>query len=252
VGHGLTFHDVVPLEARDGSGFRGSGPDRYKVDPTRFAACLDAIAAARVRPGLLDTDAAVALTFDDGGISAVETTAPLLEARGILGYFLVVTDRIGTSGFLDADACRRLAAAGHVVGSHGVTHRPLTRLRESEVLDEWRRSREALEDVLGAAVTTASVPRGYYDDRIGRLAAAAGYATLFTSEPWLRPRRSGSLVSVGRFSIIESTSPSEAAALARGSRLLVARRAAGWEARKIAKRALGPGYDRLRARQLAR
>jgi peptidoglycan/xylan/chitin deacetylase (PgdA/CDA1 family) len=239
---GLTFHDVVAPDRRSESGFQGVGPDHYKVAPERFVAHLGALPAGAD---------GIELTFDDGGASAL-ATAELLESRDRRGRFFVVADRIGTEGFLDEDGCRELLARGHVIGSHGLTHRALTPLSDREVEDEWRLSRERLESVLGAEVTTASVPRGFYDRRIGRLAAAAGYRELYTSEPWLRPRRLGTLTVVGRFSVTEDTSPERVAALASFAPRAIATTAVGWHARKAAKRVLGPAYERVRARGLSR
>jgi hypothetical protein len=41
----LMYHDVVPREEVDRSGFRGSTAARYKLGPSRFEDHLDALAA---------------------------------------------------------------------------------------------------------------------------------------------------------------------------------------------------------------
>jgi peptidoglycan/xylan/chitin deacetylase (PgdA/CDA1 family) len=238
----LIYHDVVAPETAAASGFAGPGPDRYKLTPPLFAAHVEALLAAGVP---------VDLTFDDGGRSAADTIAPLLERHGLRGRFFVVTDRIGTDGFVEAAALLRLHDAGHVVGSHSATHRVLTGLDDDELEGEWRESREALAEILGAPPGEASVPRGYYDRRIAQAAAVAGYRTLFTSEPWTRPRTVDGLEVRGRFAVTRGTSPERAVALARGRVRTRAGVAAPWYARKAAKRALGPAYERLRVRILA-
>ena len=63
----------------------------------------------------------VALTFDDGGASALDI-AGMLERRGWRGHFFVTTSRIGEPGFVGPDAVRELAERGHDVGSHSHTH----------------------------------------------------------------------------------------------------------------------------------
>lgn len=235
----LIYHDVAPPADRGGTGFTGPGPDRYKVAPDRFLAHLDAAPDAQ-------------LTFDDGGASALVATAPLLEGRGRHGTFFVVTDRIGSDGFLDEDGVRELRERGHVVGSHGRTHRALTRLGDDELAAELRESKARLEEILGEEVTAIAAPGGFYDARIARAAEAAGYTDVFTSEPWASTRRVGRVQVHPRFSIVEDTPVDVVAALARRDRRAMLQARAGWEARKLARRIAGPAYERLRERVLSR
>jgi peptidoglycan/xylan/chitin deacetylase (PgdA/CDA1 family) len=250
----LMYHDVVAGDPA-ASGFQGAGPDHYKVPTGRFAEHLDAIAASGVQPSLVSGGvhgSELLLTFDDGGRSAVTETAPLLEGRGWRGHFFMTTERLGTAGFLTYDEILALHEAGHVVGSHGRTHRPYTGLDDDEVLREWVESKAELEDVLGASVTVASVPTGRYTARVGRLAAHAGYEHVFTCEPWLEPRRLASALVYGRFSVFAGTSAERVAALCALSRPTLLWMSGGWYARKAAKAVLGPVYDPLRSRVLAR
>jgi peptidoglycan/xylan/chitin deacetylase (PgdA/CDA1 family) len=194
----------------------------------------------------------VLLTFDDGGRSALSETAPMLERRGWRGHFFVTTDRIGASGFLERDDIISLHEAGHVVGSHACTHRPLPPLDDADLRREWSESKAILEDLLGAPVTVASVPTGRYSRRVGLAAAEAGYEHLFTIEPWLEPRPLGSLLQHGRFSVYARTSERRITALCSLSRPTLLWMSGGWYARKAAKAVLGPVYDPLRRRVLAR
>lgn len=225
----LTYHDVTDAPAS--SGFQGPGPDRYKVVPRRFEAQVAALKGLDVH-----------LTFDDGGASAIDA-ARILERHGLSGSFFVVTSVIGTPGFLDADAIRELRAHGHRIGSHSHTHAFLTALSDDEVTQEWSESKAILEEILGEEIVSASVPRGAYAGRIGRLAP---FAQLYTSEPWLRPR--GHVY--GRFAVTATTPDAEVVALARRSSRVIARRWAGWYVRRGAKAALGGRYEALRRRAL--
>jgi peptidoglycan/xylan/chitin deacetylase (PgdA/CDA1 family) len=250
----LAYHDVAAAQARDATGFRGSGPDRYKLAPEQFAAHLATLEGLGVTPATAPqfADRAVALTFDDGGASATEVVAPLLAERGWHGHFFVTTGRIGSSGFVTAEQIADLYRAGNVVGSHSHTHRILTRLADEEIADEWRRSKKTLEDILGVEVDTLSVPTGYYGERIGRIAAELGFRHLFTSEPWVRPRRLRDALVYGRFAVISTTSSAHVAELCRLSRRAMWRDAGSWYARKVAKTALGDRYAALRRTLLAR
>ncbi len=250
----LMYHDVIAGDPAS-SGFQGGGPDHYKILADRFESHLDAIASSDLEPGLLGDpsgDAGLLLTFDDGGSAAATETAPLLERRGWRGHFFVTTDKIGEPAFLGRDQIVALHEAGHLIGSHAHTHRALTRLGDEEVLREWAESRTLLEDLLGARVTVASVPTGRYTARIGRLAARAGYLHVFTCEPWLEPRRLDSAIVHGRFAVYAGTSAGRIAALCALSRPTLWWMGGTWYARKGTKLLLGPVYDPLRARILAR
>ncbi len=251
---GLMYHDVVAGDP-SASGFRGAGPDHFKVERGRFESHMDAIAASDLMPQVVGErpgEPGVLLTFDDGGRSAALDTAPILEGRGWRGHFFVTTDLIGTDGFLDRHEILALHAAGHVVGSHACSHRRLTRLDDADVLREWSESRAVLEELLGDRVAVASVPTGYYSERVGRLAAEAGYEHVFTCEPWLEPKRVGRALVHGRFPVYAGTSADRVRAYCAFSRPTLWWVGGGWYVRKAAKAVLGPVYESLRGRVLAR
>jgi len=62
--------------------------------------------------------------------------------------------------YLDAAAVARLAAAGHVVGSHGHTHRPLSRLSPEERRADLARNLACLGRLSGRPVEWLSYPWG--------------------------------------------------------------------------------------------
>jgi peptidoglycan/xylan/chitin deacetylase (PgdA/CDA1 family) len=251
---GLIYHDVSDGAAAPASGFTDPSGLRYLLTRERFERHLDAIEACGVAPALVGTaaDPQLLLTFDDGGVSAATTIAPLLESRGWRGHFFVVTGRVGTPGFLGADAVRELHAAGHVVGSHTHTHPDLARLGPAAADDEWRRSRAGLEDLLCAPVTTAAVPGGSYTRETAELAFSAGYQQLFTSDPTLTPRPLAGGVLHGRFSIVDGTPAAHVGALCRLERRALLRDQAAWRGRRAARQLLGPSYARIRTAILER
>lgn len=247
---GLEYHDVIAGDDFDASGFPGAAAASYKLTVSSFEAHLNAIAAAGVRVVRADalvqaTDGRmpVCLTFDDGGASALDGTSGCLSRFGWAGHFLVTTSRIGTHGFLDGAQIRAVHAAGHVIGSHSCTH-PLrfSALGREAMRREWVESREALEQILGAAVTVASVPGGYFRRIAAETAADAGLRTLFTSEPVSSVRTIAGCTVLGRCSIRRSTSPAEAAALAAGELGPRARQWIVWNGKKAVKAAGGRAY----------
>ena len=242
------YHDIAHREQRDAVGFPGPLAGRYKLEPDAFAAHLDALAATSLRIATLDAGEAapaVAVTFDDGGRSAL-LAAEALEHRGWRGQFFVTSGRIDTPGFLSATEMVELTGRGHLIGSHSETHPTyMGKLTRKELDREWTRSRGAIAAILGEPPRTASVPGGYLSRELVAAAAAAGYELLFTSEPTARVAHEG-LVVRGRYTIWASTPAHIAAAYARGERMACGRLWLEWNAKKLAKHASPAVYQMLR------
>ena len=252
--YGLIYHDVLRSPARI-SGFRSADADTYKLSLDRFSRQIEAMLAAKIIFSRVDGSAAgdssegdsVLLTFDDGGASMADEVVEILGAAGINGHFFIVTDLIGTPGFLSARNVRALHAAGHVVGSHSCTHpERISALNLSSLLREWRDSRAALEQMLGAPVRTASVPGGYLSNPVTEAVRASGYTVLHTSEPVTRPWTDADLHMIGRFSVKATTNDSHVLSLARGHRSATLRDFLLWKAKGVAKTAGGQNWIRAR------
>jgi peptidoglycan/xylan/chitin deacetylase (PgdA/CDA1 family) len=255
----LLYHDILQGDDADASGLPGAGAAVYKLPATTFSRHIAQIALrvgrAPVREDALDgTVAPWLLTFDDGGVSACHPTLELLALHGWPAHFFITAGFIGRPAFVDAAAIREIAGAGHVIGSHSWSHPArISALPFAQLVVEWRRSTDALAEILGHPVTVASVPGGFHSAAVARAAAEAGVRTLFTSEPVTRVRQEeGGLRVLGRFSIQRSTPAAAAAALAGGDGLVRQRQWLAWNARKLAKRLAGPAYITLRERLLRR
>ena len=255
----IMYHDVVASGGLGSSGFSGAGADIYKLDRQEF---VDHLAGMPVSPSMVDnagtliTPAAagepVFLTFDDGGVSAYTEIAPVLEARAWRGLFFVTTDRIGSAGFLDAGQIRELASRGHVVGSHSCSHpRRISACSPAELRHEWGDSVDALEQLLGTRVTTASVPGGFYSHAVGHGAAEAGIRTLFTSEPTTRIGQIDACLLIGRYGVWRGMPTSTTGRIAAGELLPRWRQSAWWSVKKAAKALPGDPYAKLRRVLLA-
>ncbi len=139
----------------------------------------------------------VAVTFDDGNASDVETALPPLVSAGLKATFFVLAGRLDKAGYLAPDDLSSLSAAGMQIGSHGMRHRPWRDLDEHDAHEELVVAREVLESHVGKPVDRAACPFGVYDrTALGRL-RRAGYQTVYTSDGglaragrWLQPRRS--------------------------------------------------------------
>jgi peptidoglycan/xylan/chitin deacetylase (PgdA/CDA1 family) len=127
----------------------------------------------------------VVLTFDDGYRGVSERALPVLSAHGFSATVFVVSDRIGGVNdwdgespgepLLSADEIRGLLRAGIEIGSHGATHRALTELDDRELAREVAGSKETLERIVGAPVTSFCYPYGNFDDRVVEAVRVAGY-----------------------------------------------------------------------------
>jgi peptidoglycan/xylan/chitin deacetylase (PgdA/CDA1 family) len=243
------YHDVIPRETPGASGFPGPDAGRYKLTVEAFTAHLAALRGLPV--GLADPfpEGAIPLllTFDDGGASAYDPVAGLLEERGWRAHFFVAAAFVGQPGFLTKPQVRELRQRGHLVGSHSWSHPRVMRACSPEQLRrEWRRSADELAELLGEPVRAASVPGGYYSPAVAEAAAEAGIRVLFHSVPVTRVRREGGCLVLGRYAVMAGMTAARCAALARGRRLAVLRAWLEWNAKEATKAASLGAYLRVR------
>ena len=239
----LLYHDVVDVGEFDSSGFPGGDAAIYKLPRKAFVSHLDAIAKA---------NPIVLLTFDDGGVSAYSYIADELEERGWRGYFFIATNWIGKPRFLNVSQIRDLRKRGHTIGSHSCSHPArISRYTLGDIIHEWSRSSAVLTEILGERVLSASVPGGYYSDKVARAAAIAGLETLFTSEPTTHTDLIEGCAVKGRFIIQRSTAARTAAALARGTVIPQFQQFVWWNSKKVLKAIGGRTWLNFRKRVLA-
>lgn len=232
----LLFHDVYGDDPRE-SGFASHAADRYKLSATAFDAQLG---------NLTGVSEPFVITVDDGGVSYYTRLADRFEARGWRGHCFVTTDAIGSRGFLDAAQIRELDARGHVIGSHTASHPSrFSACSVDRMRQEWTRSRQALEDLLGHAVVVASVPGGSYSRAVAMTACEAGLRTLFTSEPLTAIGEEHGCLVRGRFTIRRGDAADTARRLVLPAPWTRWRAWATWNAKGLVKPLLGPAYMRL-------
>jgi peptidoglycan/xylan/chitin deacetylase (PgdA/CDA1 family) len=247
----LLFHDVYVGDV-DESGFSSDAANRYKLSLLDFEAQLAALAGVCVDAPILATDLTGSrrafpflITFDDGGVSYYTMVADRLEALGWRGHCFVSTDFIGRRGFVDASQIRELDARGHVIGSHSASHPTrFSTCSFDRMREEWSRSRQALEDLLGHAVTVASLPGGYYSRTVARAACDAGLRVLFTSEPSTGIQNVAGCTVVGRYTIRRGDDQDFASRLV-DSRWTRCGAWASWNAKGLVKPLLGSSYVRI-------
>lgn len=162
----------------------------------------------------------IVLTFDDGYRSVHDLAAPVLERHGFGATVFLVSREIGGTNRWDADEVSlpllgrseigALKAAGHDFQSHTATHARLTALSREAALDELRRSREELAQLLGAGVDTICYPYAAHSAEVEGLAREAGYRFGVTIRRRLN-RPGSDLMQLRRIAVTPSTSPARLA-----------------------------------------
>jgi peptidoglycan/xylan/chitin deacetylase (PgdA/CDA1 family) len=250
----LGYHDVV----EDGSlpvDVLRKAPGHYALERTSFQEHLLAIRRRTSATSVQTIEKAptsaeqvpVFLTFDDGALGADTCAADELERLGWRGHFFIITEWIGSLGFLNAREIRELRKRGHVIGSHSHSHPSrMSHLDPPALWREWSKSCQVLSDVLGEPVTTGSIPNGYYSRHVAEMAAQVGIKALFTSEPRTSSMMVNGCMIVGRYAVMAQTPASEAGAIAAGDVAPRLIQAASWKAKKTAKAIGGNAYLKLR------
>jgi peptidoglycan/xylan/chitin deacetylase (PgdA/CDA1 family) len=129
----------------------------------------------------------LALTFDDGFRSVYENAWPILKALGIpatvfmLPAFAGQYDSWDVNFFgirfrhLDWRQLEALKASGWEIGSHGMSHRDLTRLCQADLAHELTAAKTLLNARLDAQIRYFSYPFGNVDARVASACLQAGY-----------------------------------------------------------------------------
>ncbi|MBW4523132.1 MAG: glycosyltransferase [Scytolyngbya sp. HA4215-MV1] len=136
---------------------------------------------------------AILITFDDESLAFYTEAFPLLEKYGFSATVFLAIDRIEqsndcpnerkTSTYMNWQQIRQLQASGIEFGSRSLSHRPLTGLSVTEVVQEAARSRTILARELGTSVRSFAYPDGDYDPVVQHLIGACGYTFGLTHRP---------------------------------------------------------------------
>jgi peptidoglycan/xylan/chitin deacetylase (PgdA/CDA1 family) len=176
----------------------------FSVPPARFAEQIDGLrergwtfvdldtALAAMDSGPPLPEKAVLLTFDDAYADLRDEVCPLLEERGIPAVAFAVAGHVGGSNEWDSendsealellcpDGLREIAGRGVEIGSHTITHPPLTELPAEQVDREVGGSAERL-DAMGLPRPRAfAYPYGRWDEGVAAAVREAGYEVAFT------------------------------------------------------------------------
>ncbi len=138
---------------------------------------LNVSQALTVRP----SEAAVAITFDDGCETDLLAAAPLLQEFGFGATFYIVSGFIGQPGYLSPTQLRELAGMGFEIGCHSRTHPNLATLDAAGLHREIVVAKREIEDILSQPIKHFSCPRGFWSSAAAHAASDAGFVTMATS-----------------------------------------------------------------------
>jgi peptidoglycan/xylan/chitin deacetylase (PgdA/CDA1 family) len=183
----LMFHDVK------------KNPSRWNTLPNQFEGLMQQL---RSHENFND----VCLTVDDAGKGNYEYMLPAFEKYGLKATIFVPTQFISkggnTSTYMTSQQIRAFSDLGHIIGSHSHSHPAnISLLSESEMKDEWEKSKQILEDITGKEVLSCSIPGGFYSNEQWKILRNLGYTKVFNSVPTYRVYSEEQMELFGRFSI---------------------------------------------------
>ena len=187
----LMFHDVK------------TKPARWNTTPERFVEIMERIAAH-------PNKAKVTITVDDAGKGNYQFMLPVFTNLGFKVHIFVPTAFISkgsnTSSYMTAEHIKEFADLGHTIGSHSHTHpKNISLLSIEKITDEWKLSKERLENITGKAVESCSIPGGFYSYNQLNIIKDLGYKEIFNSIPTFNEKHFGNVKLAGRFSIENHT-----------------------------------------------
>jgi peptidoglycan/xylan/chitin deacetylase (PgdA/CDA1 family) len=171
----LLYHELRPARSRYS----------YALETEEFVKQLDLFLKLRTDP---QQSLWPEITFDDGHISNFEYALPLLQSRNLKASFFITVGWTGQrADYMGWSELQQMHNAGQSIGAHGWTHTLLTHCDSKSLHHELFDARLALEDKLGAPVTTMSLPGGRYNRQVLAACEQAGYTQVFTSAPKIEP-----------------------------------------------------------------
>jgi peptidoglycan/xylan/chitin deacetylase (PgdA/CDA1 family) len=189
----LCYHKVGP-EHEEGR--------RLNVSPARLEAHVRFF-SRRHRPFRLARDLAgtwpdgvVCFTFDDAYASTLQNAIEPLERHGATGTFYAVAGKIGEKSSWDGNEARVLASwealayaqlRGHEIGNHSMSHVPLQRVSDSDLVREVQEADRSMR-ARGLLPGSFCYPYGSVSESAVSAVRAAGYSVAVALDKRLATR----------------------------------------------------------------
>ncbi len=130
--------------------------------PTAFVTDSGEVELQFYKPAYTAETKLVALTFDDGPGKYTDRLLDELKARGLHATFFVV----GQNAQHYPDVLKRMVEEGHVIGNHTMNHKNLTKLSESEVLQQINDCADIVESASGVRPYLLRCPGGNVNEAV--------------------------------------------------------------------------------------
>lgn len=186
----LMYHAIE--SAKHPAGVREAGEKRYVLQLDKFREQIEYLNQEGFKTFLLEElynkcekwpNKAVIITFDDGHESNFALALPILLQYGFKAEFFITTDWIGTPHYMAAAQIKTLSEAGMGIGSHGLSHKFLDDMKDTEIKRELSESRDVLVGITGRKVVSFSAPGGRLRNGVAAIAESLGYSMICTSKP---------------------------------------------------------------------
>jgi peptidoglycan/xylan/chitin deacetylase (PgdA/CDA1 family) len=186
----LCYHKIEPVPA--GARIKG-----LYLEPALFRRQIQELAGAGFSfssPGSQAAPRSIALTFDDGFVSNLQSAVPVLQEHGARAINYLVADRIGKSSdwetseggearpLMDEAQVRDWTQAGNWIGAHTCTHPRLSKIPRDRAREEIFSSKKKLEDRFGQTIEHFAYPFGDFDDAVVETVREAGFKTACTMD----------------------------------------------------------------------
>lgn len=125
-------------------------------------------------------DKPVVITFDDGYLDNYTTALPILEKYGLRAAIFITVDKVGQPGYLSWEQIKTLQARGIDIGSHTMSHAPLTEVSANNCQQELQKSKMILDQHLNKPVEFLAYPHGKFNSTMYELLKKAGYQGAFS------------------------------------------------------------------------
>ncbi|MBF0489954.1 MAG: polysaccharide deacetylase family protein [Candidatus Omnitrophica bacterium] len=123
----------------------------------------------------------VVIHFDDGYEDNYSNAFPILKKYQLPAMVFVVSDKVGTSGFLTWDQMKEMEQNNFLIGSHTRHHVYLPKVSLEKARDEIEGSKKILERNLGHSIDYFVYPTGGFSLEDKEIVKKAGYKAAGTT-----------------------------------------------------------------------